>query len=245
MALLLLLWPAWLGAVEVVDGPRVNIEGTTATVSWKLDSPAGGTVRFGPGKDSLEHIEKSPAVAREHSVRLKGLKPGEQYHFSIGTARRVLREGTFIVAGVPPSPPAANPTPSPNAPSASTRDPASPRATKSTAESTAPPARQTWANVATLRDHFERHGQDFAASSPEDYAAQAWRFLQRAKNEGLPAKLDPEGTLRIWDPRTRAFAAFNRQGMTKTYFKPNSRDYFERQPGLLVRLKPDPATDQR
>lgn len=220
---LLLLWPAWLGAVEVVDGPRVEIEGTTATIRWKLDSPAGGTVRFGPSKDALDQTEKSPAVAREHSIRLEGLKPGAQYHFSIGTARRALREGTFRVAGK------ASP----------------PRATESTAESKAPPARQTWANVATLRDHFERHGPDFAASSPEDYAAQAWRFLQRAKKEGLPAKLDPEGTLRVWDPRSRAFAAYNGQGMTKTYFKPNSSDYFERQPGRLVRLKPDPASDQR
>jgi pyocin large subunit-like protein len=98
--------------------------------------------------------------------------------------------------------------------------------------------------VATLRDHFDRHGGDFRATSPEDYAAQAWRFLQDAKAAGWPAKLDAEGTLRVWDPRTRAFAAYTRQGMTKTYFKPGSHDYFERQPGRPIRLKADIVSDR-
>ena len=35
--------------------------------------------------------------------------------------------------------------------------------------------------------------------------------------------------------QTRAFAAYNRNGTTKTFFKPESRDYFERQPGELVK----------
>jgi pyocin large subunit-like protein len=104
-------------------------------------------------------------------------------------------------------------------------------------EKAAPPARETWANPSTLHDHFERHGSDFKAKDPVDYAAQAWRFLQRARTEGLPAKIDAQGTIRVFDPKTGAFAAYNREGKTKTYFKPQSPHYFERQPGHSVDLK--------
>jgi len=230
------LVPMAAQAVEVVEGPRVDVNGTTATIQWKLDGPAGGTVRFGRQPGELTRSVKSPVVAAEHSVTLEGLERGARYQFSIGTARKPLKEGNFQVPeatgrarGSPTGKPSGGSPEGAVAPGDSKAVPV-PRK--------APPARQTWANVATLRDHFERHGADFAATSPEDYAAQAWRFFQRAKSEGLPVKIDPEGTLRIWDPKSRAFAAYTPQGLTKTYFKPGSADYFERQPGRLVRLKP-------
>lgn len=103
-----------------------------------------------------------------------------------------------------------------------------------------PPARKTWGKLSTLQDHFDRHGKDFDAKDPDDYAAQAWLFLQRAKSEGLPAKRDSSGVLRVYDPKSRAFAAYNRNGTTKTYFKPRRRDYFEDQPGESVDLRPKP-----
>lgn len=105
---------------------------------------------------------------------------------------------------------------------------------------TPPSTRKTWGNLSTLQDHFNRHGKDFDAKDPDDYAAQAWLFLQRAKSEGLPAKRDSSGVLRVYDPKSRAFAAYNRNGTTKTYFKPRRRDYFEDQPGESVDLRPKP-----
>ena len=65
----------------------------------------------------------------------------------------------------------------------------------------------------------------------------AWEFLQRAKATGLPAKRDVDRVLRIFDPATRAFGAYNPDETTKTFFKPGSRDYFERQPGKQVDLR--------
>ena len=65
----------------------------------------------------------------------------------------------------------------------------------------------------------------------------AWEFLQRAKAEGFLAKQDETGVLRVFDPKTGAFAAYNRDGTTKTFFKPGSRDYFARQPGRNIDLK--------
>ena len=111
-----------------------------------------------------------------------------------------------------------------------------------TAESRAPstsvlPTGRTWGRIETLGDHFARHGRDFNARNPDDYAAQAAAFLQRAKATGFPAKRDADGSLRVFEPATGAFAAYNRDGTTKTYFKPGSPGYFDRQPGTPVDLR--------
>ncbi len=98
-------------------------------------------------------------------------------------------------------------------------------------------ADQSWGNPASLPDHFARHGADFGARDAEEYARMAAEFLQRAKDEGLPAKVDRRGIVRVFDPRSGAFAAYNRDGTTKTFFKPGSRGYFERQPGKPVDWK--------
>lgn len=100
----------------------------------------------------------------------------------------------------------------------------------------APPTRETWGNLGSLQDHYERHGGDFRCTSPDDYAAKAWMFLQYARKNGLPMKWDDsDGTLRIWEPKSRAFAAFNRDGTTKTFFRPSNPSYWTRQPGRPVK----------
>ena len=49
-------------------------------------------------------------------------------------------------------------------------------------------------------------------------------------------KLDTtDGTLRVFDPATRAFAAYNDAGKTKTFFKPDNPTYWQRQPGRVVK----------
>lgn len=100
----------------------------------------------------------------------------------------------------------------------------------------APPTRQTWGHLDSLQDHFNRHGSDFSSKSPDDYAAQAWIFLQRARAENLPMKLDDtDRTLRVFDPATRVFGVYNSAGQTKTFFKPDNPTYWQRQPGRMVK----------
>jgi pyocin large subunit-like protein len=101
-------------------------------------------------------------------------------------------------------------------------------------------ARQTWGRVDTLADHFARHGRDFHARDAEDYAAQAAALLQRARANGLPAKRTADGTIRVYEPATGAFGAYNANGTTKTFFKPGSPSYFDRQPGERVDLRTAP-----
>jgi pyocin large subunit-like protein len=99
-----------------------------------------------------------------------------------------------------------------------------------------PPTGLIWGNVDSLQDHFNRHGPDFRASSPDDYAAKAWLFLQRAKRDGLPMKWDDtDQTLRVWEGATRTFAAYDRRGKARTFFKPSNPEYWNRQPGRLVK----------
>jgi len=96
---------------------------------------------------------------------------------------------------------------------------------------------RTWGNPRSLADHFQRHGRDFSAKDADDYARMAAEFFRRATAEGLPAKVDNAGTIRVFDPRTGTFAAYNRDGTTKTFFKPGSNGYFDRQPGRRIDLR--------
>jgi hypothetical protein len=91
----------------------------------------------------------------------------------------------------------------------------------------------TWGNANTLERHFDDHGGDFGATSARDYANQASQFLQRSQTQGLPTKIDADGVIRTYDPVANTFGSFNANGTTRTFFKPSSPTYFQRQPGTL------------
>ncbi len=216
---------AW--AVELVEPPRVQVDGISVTISWKTNVECGTRASYGLSPDKFDQRIDGP-VSLLHVVRLEKLQKDTQYFYRVGSAKVWLHTGNFTTSTetrsgsekvreqktIPSTPPLA-------------------------LKSKTPPARETWGNINTLQDHYDRHGQDFKAISPEDYARQAWEFLQRAKTEGLAVKQDEsDGSLRVYDFKTRAFAAYNRNGTTKTYFKPSSSDYWQRQPGKVVRLMP-------
>jgi len=236
-------------AVNLAEPPRVSPAADgTATLRWKLDSPAGGRLRYGLAQDKLDQAA-SDEVGTDHSVTLRGLQPGTQYFYSIGTAKYPLTTGSFV-AGKSPEAPEPKPTmfqklrriiakpaeaaPAPASAKITPLPPVSPKAVVRDA----PSARLTWGHLPSLPDHFARHGGDFAATSQDDYAAQAWRFRERAVAERLPMKLDTDGTVRVFDPKTHAFAAFNRDGTTKTYFRPDSASYWQREPGRAIQTPP-------
>lgn len=100
-----------------------------------------------------------------------------------------------------------------------------------------PVAAASWAHRASLPDHFARHGSDFGARNADEYALFAAQFLERARRDGLPAKVDKYGVLRVYDPRSDTFGAYDRDGTAKTFFKPGSSGYFDRQPGRPIDLR--------
>jgi hypothetical protein len=94
---------------------------------------------------------------------------------------------------------------------------------------------ESWGNRSTLSDHLLRHGRDFGAATEHEYAAQASLFLQRSQMTGLPTKIGTSGVIRVYDPATGTFAAYNADGTTRTYFVPRrGQAYFDDQPGLPV-----------
>ncbi|MCW5558720.1 MAG: hypothetical protein KIT22_12945 [Verrucomicrobiae bacterium] len=224
-ALALLLTAAGHAAVRLIEGPTVTATATNAVVRWTTDAPAGARARiqFGLSPGKLDRRAQGP-VGTNHAITVDRLVPGTTYHFTVGTARIPLATNTWVTPSAGTSQPG----------------PVAPRVVEKTGEPESarpPPARVTWGSLRTLEDHFDRHGGDFRAASAEDYAAQAWSFLVRAIREGLPAKRDDAGVIRVFDPRSGAFAAYNPDGTTKTYFKPGRRGYFQDQPGDPVDLR--------
>jgi len=181
-----------------------------------------GTVRIFIFGESAARMTRRAQVEQgvNHSVLLPAVEPGTKWFFTAGTARVPLATNSFIVPGKALRE---------GAPSNAIAVTATAR--KAEAVSKAPPTRETWGDLPSLPDHFARHGRDFKAKNADDYARMAWEFRQRAKAGGLLIKVDSEGVARIYDPKSGAFGAYNRNGTTKTFFKPNSRDYFDRQPG--------------
>jgi hypothetical protein len=231
-----------LMAVEIIWGPKAESAVTSAMVRWKTDVECGSRMKFGVAPDALDHKAETPGVTTDHTVKLEALQPGTTYFFSVGTARLQLATGSLRTIERPGS---AGPAPPGMAEEKSdgrkTKDRSAPPAA-TTAKT--PPLSKIWGNPSSLPDHFARHGGDFGAKNPAEYARMAWEFLQRAKRDGLPAKYDDgDGTLRVWDPKTRTFAAYHRDGRAKTFFKPDSRGYFDRQPGKSVKLSGERLQD--
>ena len=236
-------------ATELLAPPEiVPVSPTAVTVRWRTDVPTGTRLYYGLAPDQLRARADGP-LSDIHEVTVQDLQPGATYFFAVATARKRIGTGTFTTAssGAATTAPASgspaakrsDASVSPAAPSAATPAPRFSIAnlfkrTAASASTQAPPARATWGHPSSLPDHFARHGADFGARDPEDYARMAWEFGQRAKSERLPTKIDETGVRRVFDPKTGAFAAYNPDGTTKTFFKPGHPGYFDRQPGRLV-----------
>lgn len=237
-------------AVELLQPVKVTVTTDAATISWKTDVACGTRVSYGTTLDKLDQKVEGP-VTDAHEVSLTGLTKGTTYYYTVGSARQKLGNGNFTAgsaetaasAPATPAPPTAAAPATPKSLLDRVRDalaPAAPAAKPKVPVTAAPavqapPTNRTWGYMASLQDHYDRHGPDFQSKSPDDYAAQAWHFLQRAKGGQLLMKWDDaDRTLRVFDPKTRAFAAYNRDGTTKTYFRPNSASYWERQPGSPI-----------
>ena len=220
-----------LHAVELIGQPQTATTANSATIQWRTDVACGTRLQFGLNSTVLDRKAEA-AVTSDHKIQLEALTPATTYYFSVGSARVQLATGSFTTAG---GATAAVPPPSLLRRVLKVITPDQNKA-PAAVPTQAPPTRQTWGHLDSLADHFSRHGGDFSSKSPDDYAAKAWLFLQRARAENLPMKLDDtDGTLRVFDPATRVFAAYNNAGMTKTFFKPDNTTYWQRQPGRVVK----------
>ncbi|MEI8107309.1 MAG: fibronectin type III domain-containing protein [Verrucomicrobiota bacterium] len=218
-------------AAELLGAPLVvPLAADAVRVRWRTDVPTGSRVAYGREADRLtDHAEGE--LTADHEVELTGLLPATEYFFEVGTARKKLGRGCFKTGDSP----AAISRQGKGSPLAKSR-PSTPVPPVGRLFSSPPPTSKTWGSLSSLPDHYARHGADFGAKNSDDYARMAWEFRQRAEAEHWQSKVDPTGVIRIYDRRTGSFGAYNRDGTTKTFFKPNSPDYFDRQPGKIVSL---------
>lgn len=92
------------------------------------------------------------------------------------------------------------------------------------------PAR--WGSPRSLRKHFRDHGADFGYPNADEYARGANAFLEKAREDGLPMKID-DGVTRVYDPKTNTFGSYNPDGTPRTFFKPDRGvTYWNEQPGV-------------
>jgi hypothetical protein len=96
-----------------------------------------------------------------------------------------------------------------------------------------------WGRPETLERHYRDHGKDFGSNSPGHYAHQAREFFRQCQMDRLPTKVGPDGVIRNYDPKTNTFGAYNADGTTRTFYKPDpashkyptNMDYWNAQPG--------------
>ncbi len=215
-------------AVTLSEGPRVQATETGATIVWSTDVECCTRLSFGTDAKNLTQKAEGP-VAATHTITLTNLSPRTTYFFAVGSARKLLGSGSFTTSSAHGGLWKA-------LSAVVIQKPAPAAAAKASPGLSPPPASATWASLNSLPDHFGRHGGDFNATSADDYAAQAWLFLQRAKRDSLPMKLDEtDATLRVWDPDNHIFAAYSTAGKTRTFFKPGNPGYWKKQPGRTVK----------
>lgn len=82
---------------------------------------------------------------------------------------------------------------------------------------------ESWGRPETLADHFRNHGADFGAATADEYARLASEFLMKSQARRLPTKIGSDGISRLWDPATNRFGAYNPDGTTRTFYKPQPR----------------------
>lgn len=243
--------------VHLVGTPRLEIHTNQVVLRWSTDQETGTSVLFGPTTERPTRRIKGK-VGVNHVVELPGLESGIRYRVILGTARSPLQTNEFVLpsgtsngatavtlavvipphlAGLPTVGASNTPPEFLDLPVRSTNTATSLSKLPISGHLSAPPARETWFHPETVHEQFRRHGADFHARDAEDYAEKAWQFRRQAATAGFLAKKDAKGVLRIYDPTSDTYGAYNPDGTTRTFFKPGKAGYFEHQPGKLTKLR--------
>lgn len=118
LAAVLLYALALYGAVETTDQntlaelvraaylqlPTAN----SMTIVWRARQPSSGRVLYGPTPLHLDREIIDPAVSRDHSVTIEGLKAATKYFYAIGSDRHLIEGGSesyYFVTSPPPGQP--------------------------------------------------------------------------------------------------------------------------------------------
>jgi len=76
-------------------------------------------------------------------------------------------------------------------------------------------------DAASRADHFANHGSDFGATSEVEYEAMAVAFLNSPVRGTILQGIRSNGDVVRFNTATEAFAVMRRDGVIRTYFKPD------------------------
>ena len=81
-----------------------------------------------------------------------------------------------------------------------------------------------------LREHYEKHGEEFPGLSIEAYLLAAQTLRDAPSGDGVLELRRRDGVVTRFDRVSGAFLAVNRDGTIRTFFRPNDGEaYFRRQ----------------
>lgn len=87
-----------------------------------------------------------------------------------------------------------------------------------------------FANRDRLDEHYRKHGAEFGDISRQDYLRQAQALRDAPAGGPILEATRRDGVVTRFDRRSGAFLAFNRDGVIRTFFRPNDGErYFRRQ----------------
>lgn len=85
-------------------------------------------------------------------------------------------------------------------------------------------------NIGRLNEHYAAHGREFGSISNDDYLRRAQMLRDRPVGGPVAEIVRRDGTITRYDRESGAFIAFARDGIIRTFFRPNDGErYFRRQ----------------
>lgn len=79
-------------------------------------------------------------------------------------------------------------------------------------------------------EHYQKHGREFGSIDPDEYLRLAQTLRDRPVGEAVIEIVRKDGTITRFDRDSKAFIAFDQDGIIRTFFRPNDgEDYFRRQ----------------
>lgn len=79
-------------------------------------------------------------------------------------------------------------------------------------------------------EHYEKHGREFGSVDQAEYLRLAQTLRDRPVGDSVIEIVRKDGTITRFDRDSKAFIAFDRDGIIRTFFRPNDgEEYFRRQ----------------
>jgi len=73
--------------VLIYDGPKCNVSGTDATITWTTDVTSDSTVYYGTDPNNLTSNQSDPALVTSHSIGLSGLTTNQTWYYKVVSAK--------------------------------------------------------------------------------------------------------------------------------------------------------------